>query len=570
MVRSLQAMRALACTDPAAAESIGVLRRRADELDAVWLPLVRRTLDLADRSSVPADLAALDNALAYVMVRSYGWSAAIDPLGDGAGVTGEEARALGARMNRLDATEVAENPAELAWLAGRLELIACDPQLSVQFLANFHEWGPWADALGRQRALHPLVAHPRVTIGELDGVFAGLAHIQRVVLPGLWTTTDLLSLLPWIDEMSPYSAAAIVRHLDLHGNDLAAVSDLLLHRVRAVHAQDASAPAADLDALPGPGTAELLAPLLLADRAATTEFLRFTVADPSLLLESFDNTADAYAFLLQATDPERMSAAAAGEVLPPIIDSFRNDRQLPEWRCFLVDLVAPWTLQFSPENHEWLLSTERRNDLLSFVLDDDAALRRFIEQADRVAAGVTTSFRSGARYPYEELGAYMAMIGELVVNARVQNADEQSRAWKMVATLAGLMTSVLPGVAIAAGISLAIVIVNESTGPDPKLAARQAGYGADLAATTAGAAVAYQIATQWKADGSLPPDYPMPPAADPNAKFPSQRFLWAFTSWRDNLPGGDWGPMADHVTAAVFAFVNPPLMGAHSVTLFMP
>jgi hypothetical protein len=401
-------------------------------------------------------------------------------------------------------------------------------------------------------------------------VFAGLAHVQRVVLPAGCTTTDLLSLLPWIQEMSPYGAAAIVRHLDLHGNDLAAVSDLLLHRVLAVHVQDADAPVADLDALPGPGTAELLAPLLLADRVASTEFLRFTVADPSLLIEGFDEEADAYSFLLHATDPGRMSATAAGEVLPPIIDYFRNDGQLRDWRPFLVDLAAPWTLQFSPENHEWLLSTERRNDLLSFVLDDDAALRRFVERADRVAAGVTTSFRSGARYSYEELGAYMAMIGELVVNARVQDATERGRAWRMVATLAGLMTSVLPGVAIAASVSLAMVIVSENTGPDPKLAARQAGYGADLAATTAGAAVAYQIATQWKADGSLPPDYPMPPAADPNAKFPSQQFLWAFTSWRDNLPGGDWGPMADHVTAAVFAFVNPPLMGTHSVTLFMP
>ena len=43
-----------------------------------------------------------------------------------------------------------------------------------------------------------------------------------------------------------------------------------------------------------------------------------------------------------------------------------------------------------------------------------------------------------------------------------------------------------------------------------------------------------------------------------------------FADWRDTLPGGEFGPLADRMTRLVFTVINPSMMGEHSVTLFMP
>ena len=135
-------------------------------------------------------------------------------------------------------------------------------------------------------------------------------------------------------------------------------------------------------------------------------------------------------------------------------------------------------LQFSPQNHQWESPVWRRDEMLSFVLGDDASLRRFIERADRVQAGLITSLSSGPNHQLEELGAFMAMIGGFVVSERVRDDDGTpvGRA-TMLATLAGLVTLVLPGVALSMAVALGIADRQPGRQPQPchRTPARRAG-----------------------------------------------------------------------------------------------
>ncbi len=562
MTRSLDELRWVRCADPAALEAMRTVRLLRDELDAQWLPLVHRVVSSTALTGVhvPADLDDLRNSLAFVMA-GHGWSVTTDPTSTDV-VTAEEARALGARLNGVDAAGMVHDPSQLRWLAARLERIAADPELAASFLSNFHEWAPWGDALGRQRAL--MIAgydiRATVTIGDLDAVFAGLAHVQRAVLHDLaapHSATDL----KWLQEMHPYAASMTMRFLGLSGNALGLATQLILfHR-----------PLTGLDALDGPDAADILFPLVADDPAAAEQFLTLAALRPEMLFERAADPAAAFELILQATDPARMSADVAGEIVPRLVDHLALAGVGPDgWRPFLVDLTAPWTLQFSPQNTQWLLTNDQRDRMLAFVLEDQDSLHRFVERADRVTAGFITSLSSGAPHALDELGAFMAMIGELVVNGRMQDTEDRRRGVELVTTLAGLLTTAIPGIAVAAALSVGAIIINSSVAPDPAVAAREAGFGADLAVTSAGAAVAEQIARQWQRDGALPADFPMPPPADADAELPSQDFLISFVRWRASLPGGEFGRLADQVTRHVYAVINPGMMGEHSVTLFMP
>ena len=194
MTQALDGLRAVSCTDPAAADAVRLVRSTASQLESTWLPLACRVLSTdplskAQRRSEHID--ALDQSLVKVMAQGYGWAVQHDPLGDSAGVvTAEEARALGARLNEINVEALLDDPEQLRWLAMRLEIIGRDPALSADFLANFHDWADLGDRLGGRRAL--LLSDTgndtgndrttSTTIDDLDAIFAGLGNIQRNIL----------------------------------------------------------------------------------------------------------------------------------------------------------------------------------------------------------------------------------------------------------------------------------------------------------------------------------------------------------------------------------------------------
>jgi hypothetical protein len=158
----------------------------------------------------------------------------------------------------------------------------------------------------------------------------------------------------------------------------------------------------------------------------------------------------------------------------------------------------------------------------------------------------------------------VAFLGDLIVNERVATEEARRRAWSLVCGVAGLLTVAIPGVAVAVGVSAALLVVQSSMGPDPDHARQIANYGADLAVTTAAAAVLDRVFDELVADGTLPADFPPPPEVEPGAEQPSHEFILAFMDWRMALPGGEFGPVTNLVVRHVYTVLNPALMGANA------
>ncbi len=556
---ALDELRTVRCTDAAATDAMRDVRRLADDLDVTWLPIVDRVIAGAAMEVSGSDrarFADLDNSLVWTMARGYGWSVAADPLQDDATVvTAEEARALGARLNRVDPASFVDDPVALTWLAGQLQIIGRDPDLTGQFLANFHEWGPWCDALGRQHAfvVDGIEYRAHAGVVELDGVLAGFAAV-RGSLP-----VDSL-----VDQMHPYSAALLVGFMGLHGAELADVADRLIQRNWSDRMGDTDIPVADLDALDGPNTADLLCALMLLDPVACTHYIGLFVDHPDTVLVTIDDIELLHRVVLTGTDPANVDATTAGRLLPTLIDSYRSTYST-DANLFLVDLISPWLLQFSPANHEWALSSSERNSMLAFVLEDNTALEHLIENSGAVTAGVIASLTSGTPHQLEELAAFVAMLGDLVVNERVRSEQLRKSAWDMVCGIAGLLTVAIPGIAASLGVAAALLVVQSSFGPDPDHARHIAAYGSDLALTTAAAAVADRMVAQMTTEGRLPPGFPSPPDADPSVVQPSDLFIQEFMDWCDHLPGGPHGQVADTIVRHVYTVLNPAVMGANSV-----
>ncbi len=559
ITQALDELRTLRCTDAAAGDAMREVRRLLTDLEVTWIPIVDRVIASSAMDVAGSDrqrFAALDNSLVWTMARGYGWSVAADPLQDDATVvTAEEARALGARLDRVDPASFVEDPVALTWLAGQLQIIGRDPHLTEQFLANFHEWGPWCDALARQHAfvVDGIEYRAHAGISELDGVLAGFAAV-RGTLP-----VDSI-----VDQMHPYSAALLIGFMGLRGDALADVADRLMQRNWSDRMGDTDIPVADLDALDGPNTADLLCALMLLDAAACTRYIGHFIEHPDTVLATIDDVDLLHRVILTGTDPTNVDATTAGRLLPTLIESYRST-YATDANVFLVDLISPWMLQFSPANHEWALTPTARNSMLAFVLENDTALERLIENSAVITDGAIKSLTSGTPHQLEELAAFVAMLGDLVVNERVRSEQLRRSAWDMVCGIAGLLTVAIPGIAVSLGVAAALLVVQSSFGPDPEHARHIADYGADLALTTAAAAVADRMVVELTAEGRLPPGYPSPPDADPSAVQPSDVFIQEFMDWCDHLPGGFHGQVADTIVRHVYTVLNPAVMGANSV-----
>ena len=509
------------------------------------------------------------------MVDGYGWSVQTDPLTDDAAVvTPEEASALGAMLNAVDPRALANDPATLHWLAGQLEIIARDPYLSRQFLANFDHWVPLCDELGGRRATllgDPMETQP-ADVSALDAVFAGLAHVQRQALPTGDGPLSPSALLPFIDEMQPYSAALIVRSLGLDSATLAMVSDHLLQRWRSMSwVTDIDSPATDVGILAGPNTADILFTAMLADPDACTAFVRLAADDPDVLFASADDPTLASRVVLTATSPAQMTPGEAEAAVLSIIGYFLDGRhpQTPlspgydqQWQLFLVDLIAPWTVQFSPLNTEWSLSAERKQDILDDLLDDEAALQRLVDNADVVRDGALATLASGDSHDLEEFAAYLGLLCQLVTNQHVADAEYAVAMWQFMTGMLSVATCVVPiGMAAGVAVNLGLMIAGNLPPADPDRVRHDANYATEYTLTSAAAATVTAVYRQWLADGTLPAGHPPPPQPNPGVDHPAIEYERAFAAWVDQLDGGHDGALADRVVRLKDTLLNPATVG---------
>lgn len=569
MRRSLDQLRALAVTDPAAADAMHTVRAAASQIELVWLPLVRRVLatdPLSREVRRSAGLGELDQSLVTVMVDGYGWAAQHDMLADDATVvTLEEASALAARLN--DRTLDVDDPEQLEWLAQRLAIIGRDPQLSAAFLANFHDWAELCDRLAGQRALL-LSGQPfssSTTVSEIDGVFAGLGRaLQHDLTADACPTPD--SVLPEMDSMQPYSAALVVRHLGLDGALLGQVTERLLRRwldaPRQRHFEEAPT---DFH-LDGPNTADLMMPLLLADAVAGRWFVAAAALRPDLLVATADDAAAVQQLILTATDPALVSATDAAAVIVSIIDHVADGNPLTAdgaergraWDLFLVDLIAPWTLQFSPLDEQFRLPPERKAQLLGFVIDDAVALDRLVAATTTVQAGVLTSLSNGSTRTLEEFASYIGLLGGLVVNELVGDEARALAAFEMLIGVAGLATALIPGVPMVAGIAMGtgLELMGAFAPFDPQRVASDARYAQEYSLTVTAAAVVATVARRLVDDGVLVVGSTAPPVPDPDTDHPAHEFMLALGRWLEQLPGGLDGDAAKEIRLHTYMVLN--------------
>jgi hypothetical protein len=379
-------------------------------------------------------------------------------------------------------------------------------------------------------------------LAALDDVTRALARIHDA------TSTPRLD---WLDDMSPYAAALFVRHLDLPAPRLAGIVDTLLQR-----------PPDELDGLRGPNTADLLLGALLRYPVACTRYLELAVRHPASFIDRLADPTIADRVLLVGTDPTTTDVASAGRILPPLLSWYAAD-PTRDPGTLLADLVSPWTLQFSPANHDWGVLAAERNRLIRFALHGDG-LQRFIDNRELVVTSAQHQLAARESRPADELSGWVGLIGELVVSEKVRRVEHRRKAWDFVCNVASTAASFLKGTAVGVILTVGVVVIHDHWGPRPEDAEFTAIWGNDAALTQTAALIADHIYSVWVTSQLLPEDYPPPPDIDLTAEMPSEIWMGSLWDWLEVLPGGYDGDLSNELRLAVYTILNPNTMGAHT------
>ncbi|MEQ1702454.1 MAG: hypothetical protein ABMA25_20280 [Ilumatobacteraceae bacterium] len=594
MRRALDELRTVTCHDPAAADAMRLVRSSAAQLETVWLPLAFRLLTtdpLSGRQRRTAGIGGLDQALIKVMADGYGWSVQTDPLSDDASaVTVEEARALGAMLNQVDPHALAEDPERLAWLAQQLAIIAADPVLSREFLANFHDWAPLCNWLGWAHLLHsggdPAQFDPDAA-ERITSVVDGLAAIQwQAILAsgGPDTIASADDAVPQLDGMQPYAAALLVSNMPLTGEPLVTVAiDLMQRYMDQPMTTGLDGPWGDKDFETGPKTGDLLLPLILCDRATTIAYVRAAIAtDPLLLFATTTDHSLPQAAMLTAVDPRYVTGPEAAAVILPLLTGFMagGDTTIdisrygfdPNWHAFLGALVAPWMLELTDLRNTWGLTHEQRIALLEFIIRDDAAMAALLARSQAIVDGLLIDAEQHATTDADAVAGMLGTLLQLFVGEATRTAEidhaQWELAWTMASTLVGTLTGgIVSGVAANLGSTFGQQVV-EANGwlgaPDVGDATLTAALARQVVMATAAASVADATTQRLVDDGLLPEGIEPPPPADATATNPDADYRRAYDDWKQRNgiePGSEAAQQLDEM---VEAFVPAALVNEHA------
>lgn len=338
--------------------------------------------------------------------------------------------------------------------------------------------------------------------------------------------------------------------------------------------------AASIHSVPGPNPADRWFGRLTADRSdpwAAAAFVRRATDDPALLFETADDPRLARDVVtlgmsaLSAEDAERAIVAFIewfhGYELAqhPLEETFD-----PEWRTFLVDLVTPHLLRFSPLDPTWVTPPRRRAELLDMLLADDTMLRMIIERTPVTALhAAATLARLEQSEAAEQLAAYLGMLGALITWRLVDDEELRGGQWILLWTAAQALGAAVGGtvgggVTAAVGAKVAVVGLQQALGswaPDPRRVIVDEHYANRWTLAVAAAAMAIALVDDWRANGAVSAAVPPPPVPDAADDDPVTGFLQRFRDWRTLLPGGVDGALADRVSRLVFTLVAPSSAG---------
>ena len=540
LVEAADDLRRVTCTDPAAAAAMHVVRSALAQLDETWSPLVGRLLagdPLAGDRGWSTPTMSIDQSLIRVMADGYGWLVQQDPLPDStAVVTIEASRALGAMLNHVDPTSLANDPEQLAWLAGQLAIIGRDPALRAGFLANFHNWELLPFVLARQRANSYDDEYTGATFArDLDPVVDGLLSIWRTALPvaSLHAGTDasIADLLPPMDNPDPYVQALMLHALHLDPIALATVTNALL-RTWLDNRDEAGGGTLDLAVPFGANTADLLLDDIAVNPSASAYFLTLIRDRPALLFQTLDDPEIGYRLARAGTDPAHTSSPAAGRAVLAILGYFETDPYATalstdgypgEYGPFLGQLVAPWLLQFTGANREWTTNVAIKVHLLAVALKDEEALRALVAEGERIAVGFTHSLGVAESDEAlltlsQQVGGLVSLLGQLVVNEHIH--DEAGRThflWDLTWTILTAASNFVPGgvvANVAAGAAVTVLrgqLAEYFAANDEEGVRHDGEFDMDVVVTLTAAFALSTLFESWVLHGRINEDAPPPP-----------------------------------------------------------
>lgn len=443
----------------------------------------------------------------------------------------------------------------------------------------------WSPLVRRLLTTDPLAGRVPQTLGDITLLRLDVAGVQALVQVIAGTNPDDLlhderaltllademalisarpdlvrALLADIDEMPAYVAAVLVSHLDLHGTQLAEAADAILMRWWSEVLSMETGIENITDRFP----ADVLFPLIAADPIACVRYVELAGAHPSTLFESTTQPELAHRIAYTGTSPAYVDPATAGRLLVPLLDWYADEwYPMPGgWlihdpglaTCF-VDLLAPWTLQMSPLNHDWQLTADHQRHLLDALLHDGAALERFIANGEQLQAAVLRATATDDEALLTQLAAYAGMLAELIIQRRYDDEQVQAEAWGLLITITATIISLPLNPAANIGVAAASTALDSFLPFDPEEAAADEFYAQSYAFTVTVALIAHELYRQWLASRSIPPTTPPPPVPDPTWEHPYAEYCELLLAWKQHLPGGDDGKFADQFDTAIYPWL---------------
>jgi hypothetical protein len=374
MVRTVDDLATIRCTDPSAADAIAVVRRAQSALSERWLPFLERirgcvVMEAYTPVRVPRD----DLRLAgFTALEDSGWRFLTDqvPAHGEPAMTERQARAIATALMEGDIGDLLDDEEEIAWLARSLDAIGRDPALAGAFV------GIMPRSSQRWAAICDVLAHRHLHRTDRASEEAALAAAGRLL--------DL----PVLGTMEPYAAALVLVRLDLDDHTLASAAYSITKRWWIG---------------PSPGTlwydqpkgqeatADVLFAHLATRPAAATDYLWFAATHPPILFTTAADQTHTEELIRVGLDPAHVDATRAGEIVAPMLDWFvggvgnAGDPAPfgPSLHQLAATMSVPWLAFFASRAHEWGWTYDDGERALREIVTDSAAV-------DRIRAGLGT------------------------------------------------------------------------------------------------------------------------------------------------------------------------------------
>jgi hypothetical protein len=548
---ALDDLRGIRCDDPEAATAMTAVHNATRTLCEFCVPRIEDILNsdaMTSYHKVKLDKNDVRQALVFTMADAYKWRISSDPFEDDTTiVTTAEARALGARLQSGNLGKLTDQPEELAFIAQQLKIINGDPQLRAEYLANFTKLDKLADTLAERRL--ELATEDKwfgrgndraAELASIDATFAELTHLYQCRQPA--------SAGPypgWVNGVQPFTAALLLRTAGLDPVTLGRVSnDLIVRWYRDQPDQRFT----DLK-YDGPDTADILFQTILATPGAATAYVRLAAIEPEPMFFSATDPLLAQQVALQGTDPSNIAPEDAARVLIALIQFSQNDAMKEpihfdanyptDYAAFLGDLVGPWLLQFSVDNHDWnyvLNQVDDRSALLAMVAADEKAFEKLIVSFSATVNELVTRVKATGATDHDtkEFAALIGMLGERIVHQKFANELQRQKAWDGYWAVADDGLSLLPvpaivGVVLTKALDKAKSAVKEQGllgAPQPDNVRDHAQYELDWTVAFTTATVATALCAQL---GFAPTD--MPPEPDKGSSDPKGQYEHDYDRW---------------------------------------